>query len=126
MAVNSVAQARCTSWSSRAGIPKGLARAVGLRNVTAAEQCGPVALRFPPLSQGLDVAVQIACLGLCRPLIHPTGRLIQGLPAGEEQLRLSASGQLPKPVSRVSFGFVDYAPPGGWLLVLRSDGIRQQ
>src|SRR6266508_2210447 len=39
---------------------------------------------------------------------------------------MHASVQIPKPVSLVSLCFVGYSPQGGWLLVLRSDSVRQQ
>ena len=62
-----------------------------------------------------------------RHVVYPTGRLlIQILPAGEQQLSIQASVQIPKPVSLVSVGFVGYPPQGGWLLLLRSDSVRQK
>jgi hypothetical protein len=77
------------------------------------------------------------------PLFHLYGRNA-GYPAPPVQSRtcsFPASGssvvlasavqsqafrQTLSPVSPVSFGFVGYSPQGGWLLVLRSDGVRQQ
>ena len=109
------------------GNSEGPFRAVGFRNVTASDQCGPVALRFQPLHQCLDVTLQVGCIGVCCHVVHPTGRLfIQVLPAVEQQLGIQASVQIPKPVSLVSFCFVGSPPQGGWLLVLRSDRVRQK
>jgi hypothetical protein len=109
------------------GHASGPCRAVGVRHGTASDQLGPVARRFPSLSHGLDVVVQIACIGVCRALVHPPGRLLmQGLPAGAAQRRLQASVQFPQPGSRVGFGFVGSPPQGGGLLRRRSDGVRQE
>jgi hypothetical protein len=102
-------------------------RAVGFRNVTASDQFGPVALCLQPLHQCLDVALQVGGIGVGCHMVHPTGRLfIQVLPAVEQQLGIQASIQIPKPVSLVSMCFVGYPPQGGWLLVLRSDRVRQK
>jgi hypothetical protein len=64
------------------GDASGPFRAVGLRNVTASDQFGPVALGFSPRHQGREVAVQVGALRLCRPVVSPTGRCrMQGVPA---------------------------------------------
>ena len=109
------------------GHASGPFRAVGLRHGTASDHCGPVALRVQPLHPCRDGALQVGGLGACGHVVHPTGRLcVQGLPAGEPQRGIPASGQIPTPVSLVRFGFVGSPPQGGWLLVLRSDRVRQQ
>jgi hypothetical protein len=70
-------------------------------------------------------ASMLACLG--RDLIDPPGSgLVQGLPAGAEQVGIQAPIPLPKPGVLVRSGFVGDAPQGGWRMGGRSDRVRQQ
>jgi hypothetical protein len=111
----------------QSGQASGPCRAVRFRHGTASDPCGPVALRFSPRHHCRNVAVQVRGIGVCCPLVSPTGcLLVQGLPAVEEQLSVHASGQIPTPVSLVSVGFVGSPPQGGGLLGGRSDRVRQQ
>ena len=109
------------------GPASGPCRAVGLRHGTAAAPCGPVARCLHPLPHCREVAGPVGGLGACGHVLHPTGRrCLQGRPAGAHQRGLHASVQLPNPGARGSFGCVGSPPPGGGLLVLRSDRVRPQ
>jgi hypothetical protein len=100
---------------------------VYLRNVSASDQFGPIALRFQALRQCLNVGLQVRGILFGRDVVDPTGSgLVQVIPAGAEQGRIQAPLQLPKPVLLVSSCFVGYPPQGGWLLGLRSDRVRQK
>jgi hypothetical protein len=84
-------------------------------------------LGFETLDQGRDVGLQIGLVDLGREAIHATGRLfIQVVPAVQEQGGIQTSVQIPKPVLLVGLRFVGYPPQGGWLLVVRSDCVRQE
>jgi hypothetical protein len=64
---------------------------------------------------------------LGRQAIDPTGGLlIQVPPAVESQVCIQAPVQIPKAVLLVGLRFVGYALQGGWLLVVRSDRVRQK
>ena len=109
------------------GHASGPGRAVCFRTVTASDQCGPGALRLQPRPHCLHGALPVGCLGAGGHVVSPTGRLfLQALPAGEHPRGIHAAAQIPQPVSRVSLCCVGSPPQGGWLLVLRSDRVRQQ
>jgi len=98
-----------------------------LGNITASDQFGPVTLRLQTLRQCLTVGLQVHGLRLSRDVLTPTGSgLVQVLPAGAAPVGIQAPLQIPQPVWLVSACWVGSPPQGGWLLCLRSDGVRQQ
>jgi hypothetical protein len=71
--------------------------------------------------------VQIDGIRLRRHLGTPPGRvLIQVVPTGQQQLGSETPLQGPTTVMLVNACCVGSAPPGGWLLGVRSDGVRQK
>lgn len=86
MAFRILAQASCTSLSSRAGIPQRPFAAALLGDITAPDQLGPVAFRLQALGQVLDIGDEVLLIRLCRDLINTAGGfLVQIVPAFEQQ-----------------------------------------
>jgi hypothetical protein len=100
--------------------------AVAFRQVTASDPCGPVAFRSQARHPCGEVGLEMGLGDRCRPVVVATGGvLLQGVPAVEQQLGVQTPGQIPTAVGLVGLRFVGSAPQGGWLLVLRSNSVRQ-
>jgi len=87
--------------------PKGPFRAVCLRYVTAPDQFGPVAVRVETLDQCRDGGLEVDLVRVRGEAIDLTGGLrVQVPPAGESQVRIQTSVQIPQAVRLVGLRFV--------------------